>query len=477
MPSTSTAAHNHGSFANRYGTTNKTGEYSSSSEGDPRKPATRARTATEHSSSNSSSDDIMKVSVLTRELKVLIAFFTLMNFVLGFTVSFSIVETLYLEDLRGVSVQSIAFGKSIARVPVLFRILVGAFGDRYNPFGLGHRKPYIVFGLFMTTTGYIGLAALENMHELFTVDTFTVLYYSLVTFVLSMQTIFDSAGDGLITESVPRDRVGKSQGIINFGRGIGSVFGFVGVGLIANFLSYTAVFVVMAAMMAMLVPFSFFLKEVPEDQRQVFNFAAFKIFLKPHVMVACLFVFILNMPSVGSLFLIPLFVDELNFAPLLANVALAISAVFVAVGSYVSGYLLDRFRSKVDKVFYAVTIFGVVATAGFILSLAVPGTVFLFGALGGVFIGGMLALVFALTMLLADEAIAGSFFAILSTVWKGGEIVGLAIVGPALENGGFAWAWALQSFLIAMLLPIIYYMFKLAGKAVSSNRVTKVEMV
>lgn len=406
----------------------------------------------------------MKRSPMTKQLKWTYAFFTLNYFVLGLGAAYELISSIYLtDDDHGLTEDTISVGLGIARIPILSRILIGVLGDKRNLFNLGHRKPYIIIGIVFTSITYLALGILEsNSAGLVERGNFSTVYFVLYFFVQLATTIQDAAGDGFLTESVPNDRAGSVQGWINCGRGFGSVLGFVVFSFTGPDLGWQVVHFFIAACVLAHLPFAFFLTEVPEDEREQFQWRAFLTFKSPKIQVACVFVFLLNIPSAMALFYLPLWIEDgLEFSEDLSGIILAISAVFVAIGAPLAGYFLDRYRGHLQWVFTAGIVFGALATAGFILADLNRNVIYLCAVLGGVFVGAMLALVFSLTMLLADDSIAGSFFAILDCIWTLGEIVALAFAGALLRSVGFLWSWAISCLLLLILIPIVFLMFRL----------------
>ena len=86
-----------------------------------------------------------------------------------------------------------------------------------------------------------------------------------------------------------------------------------------------------------------------------------------------------------ALFLLPLFVTYLGFDTFLNSAILGIAAVFVAVSAPVGGYLMDKYRSRLEWPFCAGILFGVFAVLGFFFCELEANLVFLFAAVVRVF--------------------------------------------------------------------------------------------
>src|SRR4051794_16477504 len=124
--------------------------------------------------------------------------------------------------VAGLDVETIGTVRSIALIPLILRFLGGPLSDRVNLFGLGHRRPYIVFGLMMQGAGLVGLARVNPGQHL---AGFTALA---VLTVLGLA-LYDTATDGMILDTIPLERRSSVQGLLVAARFLGAMvtaFGF-----------------------------------------------------------------------------------------------------------------------------------------------------------------------------------------------------------------------------------------------------------
>jgi PAT family beta-lactamase induction signal transducer AmpG len=111
-------------------------------------------------------------------------------------------NSLYMEWAR-VPRNLIGWTQTLALLPFIFKFVAGPISDRINPFGWGHRKPYIVFGLLLQFTGLMGLSLIDPGRHL-------VLFASLAFMTVLGLALFDTCCDGMVIDVTPpgdRERV------------------------------------------------------------------------------------------------------------------------------------------------------------------------------------------------------------------------------------------------------------------------------
>jgi PAT family beta-lactamase induction signal transducer AmpG len=103
----------------------------------------------------------------------------------------------------GVPSAPAADAQSLALLPFLLKFLAGPLSDRVSPFGLGHRKPYILLGLVVQSAGLVGLSLVPPGRW---PGAFTLVALLTVTGLA----LYDTCCDGLVIDVTPpqgRDRV------------------------------------------------------------------------------------------------------------------------------------------------------------------------------------------------------------------------------------------------------------------------------
>jgi PAT family beta-lactamase induction signal transducer AmpG len=115
--------------------------------------------------------------------------------------------------------------ETIALSPFLFKFLFGPVSDRYAPFGMGHRLPYIALGLIAQTIGLAGLTFIDPGRSL--------KGFGAMAFVAVLGlALYDTCCDGMVVDVTPaRDR-SKIQSLLMTSRFLATtaftlLFGFV----------------------------------------------------------------------------------------------------------------------------------------------------------------------------------------------------------------------------------------------------------
>ncbi|MHC4440262.1 MAG: MFS transporter, partial [Planctomycetota bacterium] len=197
--------------------------------------------------------------------------FGLLYFSQGIVLSyFTALNALYFLD-NGLAMRDVGIVTSIAMIPFVLKIFLGILSDRVNLLGMGHRKPYILLGL-LTQTLCLIVAPFINLSTHYWL-------FVLVAFILQMGfALYDTCTDGLAVDTTPSEEQGVVQGIMVGSRALGVVLTASIVGLLAEHVSWLAVFLLMAFLT--MIPFSLVLcvREPSRLAGQAFQWGAFGAF-------------------------------------------------------------------------------------------------------------------------------------------------------------------------------------------------------
>jgi PAT family beta-lactamase induction signal transducer AmpG len=116
----------------------------------------------------------------------------------------------------GVPKDSAAGAQSLALIPFILKFLAGPISDRISLLGLGHRKPYILFGLAVQLVGLLALSWL-NPAQSFT--EFTIVAFLTVTGLA----IYDTCCDGMVIDVTPPEDRARVQGLLVAARAIAAM--------------------------------------------------------------------------------------------------------------------------------------------------------------------------------------------------------------------------------------------------------------
>lgn len=107
----------------------------------------------------------------------------------------------------GVSRDMVGTVQFIVMVPFVLKFLAGPISDRFSPFGLGHRVPFIAGGLALQAAALVGLTRVHPSHSLPIFATVALLA------VLGMA-VYDTCCDGLVVDVTPPDDRSRVQGVL-----------------------------------------------------------------------------------------------------------------------------------------------------------------------------------------------------------------------------------------------------------------------
>jgi PAT family beta-lactamase induction signal transducer AmpG len=376
--------------------------------------------------------------------------FGLLYFTQGTILSyFTALNALYLLEY-GIDLTRIGIMGTIALIPFVIKVFLGMLSDKVNILGLGHRKPYIVIGLLVQMICLV-FVPLINPGTTFWL-------YVAIAFLLQMgMALYDTCTDGLALDTTPVSEKGTIQGFMVGGRAVGVIVTASLVGLLAENVSWSAVFWVLAILT--LPPFFFLhtVKEAPRIQERAFDWKAFSAFKQLPVIALAIIGFIFFLIIIGVNQIVnPYLQETFNISLSTAGFFTTIWGVGVVLGSIAGGGLINKLGNR-NAVLISI---GVALVA--ILSLAAINQLniaWFLVTLFGVCYGTYQTVYFALAMEYTDPRIAATMFSILMAVTNIGQGVGLGLTGFFADSFGFKTTFivmALLNFAVLPFLPMIF---------------------
>ncbi len=376
--------------------------------------------------------------------------FGLLYFTQGTILSyFTALNALYLLEY-GIDMTRIGIMGTIALIPFVIKVFLGMLSDKVNLLGLGHRKPYIVVGLMIQILCLIFVPIINPGT--------TFWLYVAIAFMLQMgMALYDTCTDGLALDTTPISEKGTIQGFMVGGRAVGVIVTASLVGLLAENVSWSAVFWCLAVLT--LPPF-FFLRTVAEPERvqeRTFDWKAFSAFKQLPIIALAIIGFIFFLIIIGVNQIVnPYLQESFNISLSTAGFFTTIWGVGVVLGSITGGGLINKLGNR-NAVLIAI---GVALLS--ILALAAINTLsiaWILVALFGICYGTYQTVYFALAMEYTDPRIAATMFSILMAVTNIGQGVGLGLTGFFADNFGFKLTFiimALLNFAVLPFLPLIF---------------------
>lgn len=383
--------------------------------------------------------------------------FGLLYFTQGTILSyFTALNALYLLEY-GIDMTRIGIMGTIALIPFVLKVFLGMLSDKVNVFGFGHRKPYIVIGLIIQTLCLL-LVPIINPGTTFWL-------YVAIAFILQLgMALYDTCTDGLALDTTPISEKGTIQGFMVGGRAVGVIATASLVGLLAQNVSWSAVFWCLALLT--LPPF-FFLRTVREPERvqeRSFDWKAFSAFKQMPVIALAIIGFIFFLIIIGTNQIVnPYLQETFNINLSTAGFFTTIWGVGVVLGSITGGWLINKLGNR-NAVLIAI---GVALVS--ILALSAINQLFIawfLVALFGICYGTYQTVYFALAMEYTDPRIAATMFSILMAVTNIGQGIGLGLTGFFVDSFGFKLTFIIMALLNFAVLPFLPLIFgKKASKA------------
>lgn len=367
---------------------------------------------------------------------------------------FASLNALYLLE-HGLSMTDIGIFGAIALIPFIIKIFLGMLSDRVNLLGMGHRKPYILIGLAVQILCLVVVPFVNPKTA----------YWGFVGIAFMLQlgmALYDTCTDGLALDATPLAEQGKIQGFMVGGRAIGTIAAASMVGLLAENVSWNAVFWVLAVLTLLPLPLVLRLKESERPAEKRFEWKAFRAFKNWPVIAVGLVGLIIFMVIVGANQLVNPFLEQtLGISLSQAGFITSIWGIGVVLGSVVGSWLMSHLDAKKATL----TILAMVSASLILLafmvltSLGLPVAILLV-VLYGLAYGSAQTVTFALCMRFVDQRIAASMFAILMAFTNIGQGIGLGLGGALSDAITFRWTFVAFAALNLLVLPFLPAIFR-----------------
>jgi PAT family beta-lactamase induction signal transducer AmpG len=374
---------------------------------------------------------------------------------------FASLNALYLQS-RGLTLTDIGIFGAIALIPFVIKIFLGMLSDRVNLFGKGHRIPYIYIGLAVQFLLLIFVPFVNPKQY----------YWGFVAMAFFLQlgmALYDTCTDGLALDTAPEEEHGRIQAWMVGGRAVGTIVAASAVGILADKVSWQAVFWSLAALTLLPALFLIGVREPEKDHEARFDWSAFKAFKRWQVIAVGIAGLLVFLVIVGANQLVNPFLKEtFNISLTQAGMITSLWGIGIVIGSFIGSGLIkkvgDRIATYVMLAMVAISLILVatLTSTQLGLNLAIALVV-----LYGVAYGTAQTITFALCMGVTDTRIAASMFAILMAFTNVGQGIGLAMGGKLSDLAGFQWTFIAFAAVCILVLPFL--------PAVFGKRTIKVE--
>lgn len=368
------------------------------------------------------------------------------------------VNALYFLE-SGLSGTDIGIFGIIAMIPFVIKILYGMLSDRVSLFGMGHRKPYILIGLFIQIVCLLAIPFINLSTDFW-------LFVSTAFLVQMGMALYDTCTDGLALDTIPKEEEGTIQAIMVGGRALGLVLTAPLVGLLAEYVGWQWVFWALAISTLIPVPFILGIKEGERTVEQEFNWNAFKAFKDKYVIAIAVVGFLFftvyaGVNAVVNLSLEVRFPGQFNKAA--AGLVSAVLGSGIIAGGIIGGRVLDSLGKK--KAIWSALLASLAASVALAV-LPDQNWVWMVVFILGISFGVQQAIIFALSMNASDSHIAASMYSILMAVTNVAQGIGMFITGALSDSISFLLLFIIMGLINLLAIPFISAIEK--GKTVSN---------
>ncbi len=130
--------------------------------------------------------------VATIELSLFVVIYAMQGVVVAYLINFN---KLYM-TAAGVDARLAGWVETVVLITLVFKFLFGPLSDAVSPFGLGHRLPYIIFGIVLQTAGLLLLGAVNPAHAL-------AAYAAAALLAVLGLALYDTCCDGMVVDVTP----------------------------------------------------------------------------------------------------------------------------------------------------------------------------------------------------------------------------------------------------------------------------------
>jgi PAT family beta-lactamase induction signal transducer AmpG len=363
---------------------------------------------------------------------------------------FASLNALYMLE-RGLDMGKVGIFSTIALIPFVIKILFGMLSDRFNFFGLGHRKPYILIGLLVQFGCLIAVAQVDPGKQYWV--------FVGVAFLLQLgMAFYDTCTDGLALDTTPENEKGILQGFMVGGRSVGVIAAASLAGFIAQNYSWSAVFYFLAVLTLIPIPLLFFMREVFNPGER-FDWGAFAAFKQAKVLAVSAVGLLIFLVIVGANQLVnpafsARFPGQINLST--AGLITTVWGIGCVAGALAGGSIMDRLGDR--KALWVTVILLLPALALLALVKSLP-LVWASAVFFGLAYGMGQAIYFALAMKYTQPTIAASMYSILMAVTNIGQGIGLGLGGGISKSLGFPAAFGIFAaclLLVPLFFPVIF---------------------
>ena len=369
--------------------------------------------------------------------------FACLYFVQGGAISyFSIFQKPYLNQI-GIERGTIGLLTSLLLLPFVLKVLFGYISDKYSIGNWGHRKPYMVGGLILSSSCF-ALAGFFPADKAFYFYAFLVLCSSFSV------AFFDAATDGLAVDRIPDEEQGSVQSYMVAGKAIGVILLSISIGQIVGRFGYSFVFFSIAIVFLIPLFFTLNIKVTQEEVAQGPVDEA-KSLDKRLMIFTALFAMAYSFISFGTDGLISLYLSD-GFKLGEGDIGLygSFRGLGAIVGAGICGYLFKKGKEEITYWLGLILLSLGVLLVGNLLN---GSNYYFLGPLWGSIWGFQEVCFLTLAMRVVSHGGSAFGFALLMAMGNLGTAVGEGIITTLTKSFTYSTVFTIVAFFI--LIPMV----------------------
>jgi len=363
---------------------------------------------------------------------------------------FSGFNALYLRSFN-LSFSQIGIASGIALIPFVLKVIIGMLSDRVSPFGLGHRRPYMVAGILLQSMGAFVLPLINPL-------TSFGAYIAVLSLVSLGMSTYDTASDGLAIDTTPEDERGFVQGVMVGARALAAIVLATAMGFLVSRYSWAAAFVFVGVVT--LLPLVLVLRAT-EGQRSragAFSLAGLRAFLALRMGMFLLLGLVYPLVLYSANGVIGAFLNErVGITMLQVGMYTSLFGVGAVVGGLTGGAVTDRLGlGRSILLALIITSLSLLALAASASPAVAAVAVLMFGVAFGYYETAYQAA----GMGFVDPRVAATMFAVIMAVGNIGIGLGQPLAGALVDSFGFQVLFLVLSVLNLATLPLVALIFR-----------------
>ena len=358
-------------------------------------------------------------------------------------------NNLYLREF-GATANQLSWLNGLLLLPFVLKIFFGLLSDRVNLFGWGHRKPYMMIGLCLTSLSTL-IAPFVPPVEMFP------LFLGVAMVIALGVAISDTTIDGLAIDVTPAGERSLVQGAMVIGRALGIVFLSATYGRIIVAFDWSVVFLLATVFNLFSLFLLLWIQEPPHQiSGTIFSWKAMKPFWRPDLGRFLLYGILYAFVIYGANAIVPLYLREDLGADLIkVGDSAAIAGLGMLIGGGLSTLLARKFsiwqRGIGTTLIVTVSLFYVALFASLEHLAFVT-------ILWGACLAGAELIYVTLAMEKSDPRLGASMFAVFMAISNIGTGAGQATTTGLIDRLEYQWLFVGLALFNLLIIPLMVIM-------------------